>query len=101
MMFGDIGKRLLTMMGHDTNTPGAIEAEDIPVALDNLEKAINDIKGHEFEKSLEEDAHDYPNDSESELNREKENAIGIDKRALPLIEMLKAAKKANTYIMWK
>lgn len=41
MMFGDIGQRLLKMMGHSTTVPGTILASDVPEALERIKTAID------------------------------------------------------------
>ena len=40
IMFGDIARGLLKMMGHSGSVPGAILAADIPIALCRLKAAI-------------------------------------------------------------
>ena len=85
IMFGDVALTLLKMMGHSGTIPSAIEAEDVPAALERLQTAIGMNKS-------------------SESSGEKDDAepkIGIAKRALPLIELLDAAVAAKTYVMWK
>ncbi|NIQ11695.1 MAG: DUF1840 domain-containing protein, partial [Gammaproteobacteria bacterium] len=41
MMFGDVAKRLLKMMGMTGNIPGAVNGEDVAKALATLEEAVN------------------------------------------------------------
>jgi hypothetical protein len=85
-MFGDVALRLLKLMGHSGTVPGALLAEDVPAALARLQAAIA------AEKSLPEvktaDAED------------DEPAVTLPHRALPLIELLKAAAKAECDVMW-
>ena len=83
-MFGDIAKRLLKIMGHSGTVPGAIVAKDVPDALSRLEEALAKEKEN---KPLRVD------DDELE--------ISLATRALPLVNMLKAAEKTNCNIMWK
>ncbi|MDX8386095.1 MAG: DUF1840 domain-containing protein [Gallionella sp.] len=84
-MFGDVSLTLLKMMGHSGTVPSAIEAEDIPAALEQLQTAIRMNKS--AESSGDKD--------------DAEPKIGIAKRALPLIELLTAAAEAKTYVMWE
>lgn len=83
--FGDVGLAMLKMMGHSATVPGAIVAEDVPAALSSLTAAI------ETEKSTLPIA---------DKNAE-EATVSLSHRALPLIALLDAAVKANTYVMWK
>lgn len=85
IMFGDVAKRLLRMMGHSDKVPGAILAEDVPMALDRLKKAID------AEKAL-------PPDSEDD---EKKPSVSMANRAYPLIELLTAAVRAEAHVSWK
>ena len=84
-MFGDVALTMLKMMEHSTTVPGAILAEDVPAALSRLTTAIDAGKALPPEKNDNED----------------EPVVSIAHRALPLIELLAAAAKANTYVMWK
>ncbi len=84
-MFGDVALAMLKMMGHSGTVPGAILAADVPVALSKLTAAI--------------EAGTAPlpvtdNDTEEEV-------VSMATRALPLIDLLVAAKKANANVMWK
>jgi hypothetical protein len=85
-MFGDVAVRLLKLMGHGGTVPGALLAEDVPAALERLQAAI------EKEKQL-------PDEQAPEAGDE-EPAVSLPHRALPLIELLKAAAKANCNVMW-
>lgn len=90
-MFGDVAKRLLKMMGMSGVIPGAIKAGDVPAALERLKRAI------EIEKDAPEEETDADNPDDEE---KKEPPVSIALRAFPLIEMLTAAAKADTYVMW-
>jgi len=87
MMFGDIALTLLKMMGHSTKVPGAILAADVPAALGRLQAAIDSAKA----------TPPAPDDDDGD----EEPAVSIAHRALPLIELLDAAVKANANVMWK
>jgi hypothetical protein len=92
-LFGDVAQRLLKMMGHSGTVPGAILAEDIPVALDRLKGAI------EAEKST---AAATPESADDVQGEERDDqAVRFEYRALPLIELLTAAAKKNCNVMWE
>ena len=90
-MFGDIAKRLLIMMGHSGTVPGAIAAEDIPAALDNLKHAIETENTTPPSDSHPDNLNDNPT----------QPVVSLKHRALPLIELLTAAAKEDCYVMWK
>ena len=86
-MFGDVALRLLKLMGHSATVPGALLAEDIPPALQRLEAAVEADKRS-------------PEPEKSEEGEDGEVAVSLSHRALPLIELLKAAAKAKSNVMW-
>jgi len=86
-MFGDVAVRLIKMMGHSGTVPSALLAADVPAALARLEVAV------EAERQL-------PEPEESVKGDDEEPAVSLPHRALPLIELLKAAAKAECNVMW-
>lgn len=87
-LFGDVALRLLKMMGHSGTVPSALLADDVPAALARLEAAIETEK--QSSKATEVPAADD----------DEEPAISLTHRALPLIELLKAAAKDKCNVMW-
>jgi hypothetical protein len=86
-MFGDVALNMLKLMGHSATVPGALLADDIPAALQKLEAAIEaDKRSTQAEQSAEEE--------------NGEVSVSLSHRAMPLIELLKAAVKANSNVMW-
>ena len=87
-MFGDVALRLLKMMGHSGTVPSALAAQDVQPALERLEAAV----AAEVESAgLESPAED----------EDGEPVVSLSHRALPLIELLKAAAKAECHVMWE
>lgn len=89
--FGDVAKSLLKMMGHSGTIPGAIMAEDVPRYLERLKNEIDALKG----------AAPMPDASPKEESDWKEKSVTLAHRALPLIELLTAAAKAKSNVMWE
>jgi hypothetical protein len=85
-MFGEVAVRLLKLMGHSGTVPGALLAEDVPAALARLQAAI------EKEKQLP--------DEQAPEAEDEEPAVSLPHRALPVIQLLKAAAKAKCNVMW-
>ena len=81
-MFGDVALAMLRMMGHSETVPGAILAEDVPVALARLKAAVAAGK-----------APPTPDDKDEE-------AVSVAHRAMPLIDLLTAAAKDECNVMW-
>ena len=83
---GDIAQRLLKMMGHSGTLPGAILAQDVPAALSSLQQGIAKQKGNLISSKL--------------IHDEEEPEISLAHRALPLVNLLEAAKKAECNVMF-
>ncbi|WP_342807099.1 DUF1840 domain-containing protein [Alteromonas sp. M12] len=86
-MFGDIAVQLLKMMGHSGTVPSAILAKDVPSALANLEAALGV-------------AEQQPESEEPTDDIEKTSFVSLSHRALPLIDLLKAAIKDESNVQW-
>ena len=86
-MFGEVAIRLLKMMGHSGTVPSAIQASDVPEALEKLKKAIQ----HSKEKPPAIIAHSSSEDDH----------VSIAHRALPLIGLLENAVTEKCNVMWK
>jgi hypothetical protein len=84
-MFGDVALAMLKMMGHSAAVPGAILAEDVPAALSSLTAAIE-----------AENAPPPVADPDAD-----EPPVSMKHRALPLMDLLAAAAKAESDVMWK
>jgi len=84
-MFGDVAKIMLKKMGHSGTIPGAILAEDVPAVLNRLTNAIEADAGLNTE--IKKSAWDDQN-------------ISQQSRAMPLIELLKAAAEQDCDVMW-
>lgn len=84
-MFGDVALAMLKMMGHSATVPGAILAADVPLALSRLTSAID------AEKTLP------PVDDKNA----DDPVVSMTHRAMPLIDLLAAAARAESNVMWK
>ena len=85
-MFGDVGLKMLEMMGFGTSVPGAIDTQDVPTALDNLKHALEQM----------------PEQVEPAGGAEEDQpAVSIHTRSIPLVELLQAAIDDETYVRWE
>jgi len=95
-MFGDVAKELLRLMGHSGTVPSAIKAEDVPGALARLEAAIADRKRAEAAEAKDTEAPRDERDRADDAPRK----VPLAHRALPLLELLRAAAKQHVDVMW-
>jgi len=87
-MFGVDAFYMIKMMGHSETIPGAILAEDIPMALSRLNAALAKEQPP-------------PTDENEDNDDDNEPAVSISHRALPLINLLTAAAEADCDLMWE
>lgn len=73
-------------MGFGVAIPGAIDAQDVESALNNLKTALAKIP----------DSIDTNNNSGGDEPR-----IGLHTRAVTLLEMLQSALREETYVRWE
>jgi hypothetical protein len=92
-MFSDVAQQLLQLMGHSGTVPGAIKAEDVPAALARLESAIAQRKAAEAAESPE------PSDVDPD-DQDAPQQVPLPRRAVPLLELLRAAVADNADVMW-
>jgi len=85
-MFGDVGIKMLEMMDYGVSVPGAIIAEDVPQALDNLRRGLESVM------EIVEPAGDAGDDQPS---------VSLHTRALPLIELLQSAIDDQNHVRWE
>ena len=86
LMFGDIAVKMLEMMGYGTSVPGAIDSDDLPDALHNLEQALEKMP-HQIETG--------------DFVEEDQPAVSLHNRAIPLLELLRAAINDRTFVRWE
>lgn len=88
-------RQLLRLMDHVDNTRGAIDAESVPDALASLEAGIA------REAAREEEAREANEDSAGEEeDEEAEPDVGVNRRAWPLLQMLRAAADQTAHVSW-
>jgi len=86
-MFGDVAIRLLKLMGHSGTVPGALLAADVTPALERLRAGVRTQTASSASEEPAEDEDGKP-------------VVSLSHRALPLIELLAAAAKADRDVMW-
>jgi hypothetical protein len=87
-MFGDVALHLLKLMGRRQSVPGALLADDVPSALQQLEAALK----------IDEQS---PEPAQLEAGEDDdEPPVSLSLRALPLVELLKASAKEECNVMW-
>lgn len=79
-MFGDIAIQLLQIMNHSATIPGALSIDDVPHALAALQNAVNQMQ--------------------PSISSDKNPAVSLRQRALPLLGLLEYASLEKYRVMW-
>ena len=85
-MFGDVAVALLKLAGQSGTVPTAILAADTAAALARLESALAHLKTADA-------------GSAANTDPDQERKVPLDRRALPLIALLRRAADAGTDVM--
>lgn len=89
VMLEDHARHLIRLMGHSDTMPGAIDAEAVPRAREQLSRELALLDADSDEEAAERDD-DNDDDAPVEWQR----------RAWPLLQMLEAAATDGEYIQW-
>ncbi len=88
MMLDDLAKHLLAILGRQLETRGIITVEQLPAAIQALEKAI----------VLDNQASEENKNEEEEIPSNER--LRLAQRAFPLLDMLRRAAKKNKPVTW-
>lgn len=88
-MFGDVAVALLKLMGHSGTIPGALLADDIPAALEQLRRGVES-----------QGANPAPAHNDDSKKDPEEPQVLLSQRAFPLIQLLENAAKRKVDVMW-
>jgi len=93
-LHGDAAVALLKAMGHSGTVPGAILAPELPAALAQLRRALDELA-----------AQPPPSpptraEGDDDEEREREPPVSLRMRAVPLIDMIETAIARGSDLMW-
>jgi hypothetical protein len=83
-LVGKPAEEILKMLNYGLAIPGAIRTEDVQKALNNLQTALSKLETPEPD----------PDD-------DREPLIDLQRRAYPVIELLKAAVEDEEFVRWE
>jgi len=98
-MFQDVAVSLLKLMGATGRIPGALNAEDVPAALQKLESAVEGLKAQAHSTAAPPaDNEDTASDDD---DRGSEPTVALATRAIPLLSLMKRAAAAHKEVVWE
>lgn len=89
MMFGDVARQMMQIMGKEPSDRGVITVDELADAASRLRRAVAE------ERALRKGAKPEPEDEEEARER-----VGIGQRALPLIELLECSLREEKAVTW-
>ncbi|MEY3202387.1 MAG: hypothetical protein RIR70_1937 [Pseudomonadota bacterium] len=95
MMFDEVGKQLLDIMGKVYSPDGIITVEQLPQAIERLNRAAEQDREAARARVLAEEQA-----AEEEGVAVPPRAIGLSQRAVPLIDILTRSLKAQEPVIW-
>lgn len=97
IMFGEVAKKLIEILGKDPDEPkGIVTVEQLPDAITRLRTAIDEDK-------LRQRLGDDPDREEKEAEEGKVGMaapVNLAQRAWPLLEMLEYSQKEGKPVVW-
>lgn len=98
IMFGDVGKKLLSILGKDMDVAkGIVTVEQLPDAIARLHAAIDEDKARQAARGEDEDE---DGDAAGPERSGMAAPVGLAQRAWPLLEMLEASQKEGVPVVW-
>jgi hypothetical protein len=95
VMFGDVAKRLLQLIGKEPGDQGVVTAEQLPEAIARLKAAIAADKAARVGKTVEElPAYEPTADGGTRPY------VNLANRALPLLDLFERSLRSDTPVVW-
>jgi hypothetical protein len=94
IMFGDVAKRMMELMGKNVTDQGIVTVEQLPDALARLRAAVAADKANRVDDNDDESNH------QSGGGRNAGPAVSLTQRATPLIELLDWSLKKKKPVTW-
>ena len=88
-MFEKDARTMIKLMGHSDTIPGAILGADVEKTLQVFQTSLN-------EAAQQETQHLPP----KQADEEAEEKVSVNRRAYPMLELLKKAAKQQETVMW-
>lgn len=95
IMFGDVAKRMMELMGKEPTDKGIVTVEQLPDAIARLKAAIEEDRRERAGKSPE----DMPRTERAEGGGSRP-FVTVSQRALPLLELLEWSLKKQKPVVW-
>lgn len=96
IMFGDVAKKLIAIIGKDPNdAKGIVTVEQLPEAIRRLRAAIDEDKARQATHGEDADEEEVAPE-----NKGMGAPVGLAQRAWPLLELMQTAQKEGVPVVW-
>ena len=99
IMFGDVAKSMMKLMGKEPTDKGIVTVEQLPDAIARIKAAIEEDKQQRAGRSPEELPQTEP-DGSSGRGQGSRPFVTLTQRALPLLELLEWSLKKKKPVVW-
>lgn len=93
MMFDDVAKRMMEIVGKEATPRGIITVEQLPEAIARLKAAIAEDHASHVGDTDQPETEEAPGGG-------RRAYVGLARRAVPLVEFLEYSLKAEKPVMW-
>ncbi len=95
IMFGDVAKRMMQLMGKEPSDKGIVTVEQLPDAIARIKAAIEEDRRDRSGRNPE----DLPQTEKAEGGGSRPY-VSLGQRALPLLELLEWSLKKQKPVVW-
>ena len=95
IMFGDVAKRMMQLMGKEPSDKGIVTVEQLPDAIARIKAAIEEDRRDRSGRNPE----DLPQTEKAEGGSSRPY-VSLSQRALPLLELLEWSLKKQKPVVW-
>lgn len=99
MMYEEHAKRILDLLHKDVKQ-GIITAAEAPQAIATLEEEIAESKRHPASEEVQRDVTAHHGEDVEDNEHEPVEFVSFATRTYPLLEMLRAAQREHSAVMW-
>jgi hypothetical protein len=99
IMFGDVAKRMMKLMGKEPTDKGIVTVEQLPDAIARIKAAIEEDKQQRAGRSPEDLPQTEP-DGSGGRGQGSRPFVTLTQRAVPLLELLEWSLKKKKPVVW-
>jgi hypothetical protein len=103
IMFGDVAKRMMKLMGKESTDKGIVTVEQLPDAIARIKAAIEEDKQQRAGRNPEDLPQTEPDGSGSGSGGRGQGSrpfVTLTQRAVPLLELLEWSLKKQKPVVW-